>query len=197
VPYQYLVFNKPFGVLSQFKDHQQTDHPTLETYIPIKQVYPVGRLDRDSEGLMLLTNHGQLQHRLSDPQFGHCRTYWVQVEGIPTPDALQALEQGVLIQGYRTQPTTVAVLENAPELPDRNPPIRFRQQIPTSWLAIALREGRNRQVRRMTAAVGFPTLRLVRVGIADLRLAGLFPGEWRYLSQLEKNALLRLTGFPA
>lgn len=193
MPYQYVLFNKPFGVLSQFKDRQQTQHPTLEAYIPIKQVYPVGRLDRDSEGLMLLTNHGQLQHRLSDPQFGHVRTYWVQVEGIPTPTALQALAQGVIIQGYRTQPTTVNRLISAPELPDRDPPIRFRQQIPTSWLEINLREGRNRQVRRMTAAVGFPTLRLVRVAIANLQLTGLLPGEWRLLTQQESTYLLRLT----
>jgi 23S rRNA pseudouridine2457 synthase len=205
--YQYLIFYKPYGVLSQFGDsrrdgvpatsplekRQQTQHPTLKEYISIPEVYPVGRLDRDSEGLLLLTNHGQLQHRLSDPQFGHVRIYWVQVEGLPSPPALTALQQGVTIQGYRTRPAQVQPLLTAPDLPDRQPPIRFRKNIPTHWLEISLTEGRNRQVRRMTAAVGLPTLRLVRVAIAHLRLTGLSVGDWRFLTDQERQHLLQLT----
>lgn len=194
MPYRYLLFYKPYGVLSQFSPEPNTTHPTLQAYIPIPQVYPVGRLDRDSEGLLLLTDHGPLQHRLSDPQFGHQRTYWVQVENIPTPQALEQLRQGVTIQGYRTRPAQVTLLDAAPVLPERIPPIRFRQQIPTAWLVLCLTEGRNRQVRRMTASVGYPTLRLVRAQIGELTLAGLTPGEWRDLTQPERLTLQKLTG---
>ncbi len=153
----------------------------------------MGRLDRDSEGLLLLTNHGQLQHRLSEPKFAHPRTYWVQVEGLPTASALAALQQGVVIQGYQTRPTQVRTLEAEPNVPDRQPPIRFRKSIPTRWLEITLTEGRNRQVRRMTAAVGLPTLRLIRVAIAHLHLSGLSIGEWRFLTEQERQHLLKLT----
>lgn len=189
--YRYLLFYKPYGVLTQFS-RPTAEYATLKDYIPIASVYPVGRLDRDSEGLLLLTNHGQIQHRLSDPRFHHPRTYWVQVEGIPGPAALQQLQQGLDIQNYRTRPAAVQV-QPEPVLPPRNPPIRFRKQISTAWLEITLTEGRNRQVRRMTAAVGLPTLRLVRVAIADLGLAGLAPGQWRDLTSAELDRLRQLT----
>jgi 23S rRNA pseudouridine2457 synthase len=188
----YLLFNKPYGVLSQFSE-DDSGHPTLKTYIDVPGVYPVGRLDRDSEGLLLLTNHGQLQHRLCDPKFAHPRTYWVQVENIPTAAALQQLEQGVIIQGQITRPAQAKLLLPAPELPERQPPIRYRQQIPTAWIELCLTEGRNRQVRRMTAAVGFPTLRLVRVKIGELGLEHLAPGTWRELTPVEQTYLRQLT----
>lgn len=189
--YRYLLFYKPYDVLSQFVDRQGERH-TLRDYISIPQVYPVGRLDRDSEGLMLLTNHGQVQHRLSDPKYGHPRTYWVQVERQPTTAALAQLQTGVMVQDYRTKPAQVRCLDGEPNLPPREPPIRFRKSVPTAWIEIILTEGRNRQVRRMTAAVGFPTLRLVRVAIADLRLDGLDPGQWRDLTPAEQEHLLTL-----
>ncbi|MDP5337970.1 MAG: pseudouridine synthase [Nodularia sp. (in: cyanobacteria)] len=184
--YRYIIFYKPYGVLSQFTQ-ETPKHSTLKDYIQVADVYPVGRLDWDSEGLLLLTNDGQLQHRLAHPRFGHQRTYWVQVERIPDVDAINKLQTGVEIQDYRTQPAQVRLLLEAPLLPERNPPIRFRKNIPTSWLEMTLTEGKNRQVRRMTAAVGFPTLRLVRVSIAHLNLDGLQLGEWRDLmpSELE------------
>ncbi|NJM65874.1 MAG: pseudouridine synthase [Acaryochloris sp. RU_4_1] len=187
--WQYVLFYKPYGVLSQFTDHQDTCHPTLKAFIPIPEIYPVGRLDRNSEGLLLLTNHGGLQHQLCDPKFGHPRTYWVQVEGIPDPQALQTLSQGVTIRNYRTRPAQVTLLTNPPLLPPRIPPIRFRKHIPTAWLEMILQEGRNRQVRRMTAVVGFPTLRLVRVAIANLRIHDLQPGQWRHLTTAEIKRL--------
>jgi 23S rRNA pseudouridine2457 synthase len=188
----YLLFNKPYGVLTQFSDASANPRPTLKDYVSITHVYPVGRLDRDSEGLLLLTNHGTLQHRLSDPQFGHPRTYWVQVEGTPDAVALESLRQGVTIQGYQTLPARVQTLISPPEIPPRDPPIRVRQSIPTHWLEMTLTQGRNRQVRRMTAAVGLPTLRLIRVAIAHLTLAGLAPGQWRHLSKSEVQSLHQL-----
>jgi 23S rRNA pseudouridine2457 synthase len=190
----YLLLNKPYGVLTQFSDASAQPRPTLKEYVPVANVYPVGRLDRDSEGLLLLTNHGTLQHRLSDPQFGHPRTYWVQVEGIPDAPALEALRHGVTIQGYQTRPVQVQPLAMPPEVPLRDPPIRFRQSIPTTWLEMTLTEGRNRQVRRMTAAVGLPTLRLIRVAIAHLSLEGLAPGQWRSLNDPEIKMLYQLLG---
>ncbi|MDJ0673861.1 MAG: pseudouridine synthase [Calothrix sp. MO_167.B42] len=182
--YKYLLFYKPYGVLCQFTQDTPT-RSTLKDYISIPQVYPAGRLDWDSEGLLLLTNHGQLQHRLCNPKFGHQRTYWVQVERIPDEYAIQQLEKGVVIKNYRTRPAKVKLLSNPPPLPERNPPIRFRKTVPTGWLEITLTEGKNRQVRRMTAAVGFPTLRLVRNRIGNLQLDDLQPGQWRYLSAVE------------
>ena len=182
--HRYLVFHKPYGVLSQFSGQS-----SLKDFIPISGVYPVGRLDRDSEGLILLTDDGTLQHRLTDPRYGHPRTYWVQVEGAPDEAALQQLRSGVQVHDYRTRPAKVRLLPREPELPPRDPPIRFRKSIPMSWIEVTLTEGRNRQVRRMTAAIGHPTLRLVRIAIGDLRLEGLLPGKWRDLTFAELNSL--------
>jgi 23S rRNA pseudouridine2457 synthase len=194
--HRYILFNKPFNVLSQFTDRMATtdanpgNRVLLKDYISVPDVYPVGRLDQDSEGLMLLTSNGPLQHRLSDPKFEHPRTYCVQVENIPTTEALEALRRGgIPIQNYRTRPTQVQLLNADPNFPDRNPPIRHRKSIPTAWIEIILTEGRNRQVRRMTAAVGFPTLRLMRTAIGQLKLNDLPPGTWRDLTDEELRFL--------
>jgi 23S rRNA pseudouridine2457 synthase len=186
---RYILFYKPYGVLSQFTDEE--GRQTLKDYIPVPDVYPVGRLDWDSEGLVLLTDDGRLQHRLSDPQYGHPRTYLVQVEKIPDLTAVELLATGVEVQNYRTKPARVKLLTAEPQLPPREPPIRERQHIPTAWLELTLTEGKNRQVRRMTAAVGFPTLRLVRVAIGLLSLEGLSLGSWRDLTSAEVKALKR------
>ena len=189
-----LLFHKPYGVLSQFTPEPGSRWGCLAEHIPVPDVYAAGRLDADSEGLLLLTANGRLQQRLTDPAWGHWRRYWVQVEGIATPEQLQQLEQGLVIQGQRTLPARASSIAD-PGLPPRNPPIRDRKEIPTSWLAIELREGRNRQVRRMTAAVGLPTLRLLRVAIdlmdgeAPLSLEGLAPGQWRAVSPQEESRL--------
>jgi 23S rRNA pseudouridine2457 synthase len=184
-----LALNKPFGVLSRFTPHD--GHPGLATLLHAPGLRPVGRLDLDSEGLLLLTDDGALAHALTDPRHAHPRTYWVQVEGRPGPDALRALSEGVVVEGRRTRPARVQALAQPPALPERPVPIRFRKHVPTAWLALTLFEGRNRQVRRMTAAVGHPTLRLVRVGIGPLELArlGLAPGAWRDLDPAEARAL--------
>ena len=182
----YLLFHKPYGVLSQFSG--DGTRLTLRDFIAIPDVYPVGRLDHDSEGLMLLSDDGPLQHRLSDPRFAHPRTYWVQVEGAITEAALDRLRQGVAVQDYTTRPALARRIP-PPPLPPRDPPIRVRQSIPDGWIELTLTEGRNRQVRRMTAAVGFPTLRLVRSAIGDLRLDGLAPGRWRHLTPAELKRL--------
>jgi 23S rRNA pseudouridine2457 synthase len=166
-----------------------------------KEVYPVGRLDKDSEGLLLLTDDKALNHQLLNPRFGHQRTYYVQVEGIPTSEALAQLQQGVTIQvdgmSYRTKPALVKLVDPAPILPERNPPIRYRASIPDCWLALTLIEGKNRQVRKMTAAVGFPTLRLVRFSMEKITLDGMEAGEVRELSQELVYRSLGLTGFAA
>ena len=201
--YRHLLFYKPYNVLCQFTDSENPLQPrrTLKDFIPIAGVYAAGRLDYDSEGLLFLTNHGRLQHLLCDPQFAHPRTYWVQVEQIPDENALNRLRKGVTIQNYQTRPAQVDLLPDDPPLPPRFPPIRYRQSIPTSWLEMTLTEGKNRQVRRMTAAVGFPTLRLVRVGLGlkqgknrlSLSLEGLQPGQWRELTDRERQSLDRLS----
>lgn len=179
---RYLIFHKPYGVLCQFSG----EGCTLQDYIPVRDVYPVGRLDKDSEGLVLLTDDGVLQHRLSDPKFAHPRTYCVQVEGAPAMESLQPLvDGGVVIQDYRTRPARVRILDSEPDFPPRDPPVRTRKSIPTAWIEITLEEGKNRQVRHMTAAVGFPTLRLVRTAIGKLRLDGLAAGEWREVRRSE------------
>lgn len=184
--HRYVLFHKPYGVLSQFTPEPGSAHRTLADFLRLPDIYAAGRLDADSEGLLLLTDDGDLQHRLTDPIQGHPRTYWAQVEGIPDEPALVALRNGgIAIQHYRTLPADVRLLAQEPALPPRDPPVRYRASIPTAWLELKLREGKNRQVRRMTAAVGFPTLRLVRVAIGSLTLEGLGSGEWRELSPAE------------
>lgn len=185
--FRYLKLFKPYGVLTQFTD--SAGRATLKDFVPVAGVYPVGRLDRDSEGLLLLTDDGGLAHRLTDPRFGHPRTYLVQVERIPDRVALEALRCGVLLNDGRTRPAEVALLDDPPALPERAVPIRYRKMVPTAWLRMVLHEGRNRQVRRMTAAVGYPTLRLVRVAIGPIELGELQPGQWRDLSPPECSAL--------
>jgi 23S rRNA pseudouridine2457 synthase len=185
--FSYLALNKPYDVLTQFAD--AAGRVTLKHFVKVPGVYPVGRLDRDSEGLLLLTDDGRLAHRLTDPRYEHPRTYLVQVERVPSPDALESLRHGIVLRDGLTLPAEVAVLDGSPALPDRTEPIRFRKNVPTAWLRLVLREGRNRQVRRMTAAVGHPTLRLVRVAIGPIALGGLEPGEWRALTAGEREAL--------
>jgi 23S rRNA pseudouridine2457 synthase len=184
---RYLRFFKPFDVLTQFTDGQ--GRATLKDFIDVPGVYPVGRLDRDSEGLLLLTDDGPLAHRLTDPRFEHPRTYLVQVERIPTDEALESLRHGVILADGPTRPAEVELLPADPDLPERPVPIRFRKNVPTAWLRLTLREGRNRQVRRMTASVGHPTLRLVRVAIGSVGIAGLEPGRWVELTPEEVSRL--------
>jgi len=180
-----LLFNKPFGVICQFS--RDGLHPTLADYIALPDYYPAGRLDTDSEGLLVLTDDGQLQHRITDPKHKLPKTYWVQVEGIPDETALEKLQHGVkladpstkLRTGFTTQAAEVRLMDEPAGLWLRNPPIRTRKNIPTSWLELTISEGKNRQVRRMTAAVGLPTLRLIRYRIGAWSLDGLAPGEWR------------------
>ncbi|WP_188644954.1 pseudouridine synthase [Tsuneonella deserti] len=176
-----IAFNKPFGVLSQFTDARSpTPRPTLSAFIDKAGFYPAGRLDRDSEGLLLLTDDGRLQARLSDPRFKTPKTYLVQVEGEPDDGLLQPLRDGVMLNDGITRPARTDRID-PPDLWPRDPPVRFRKSVPDSWLRLTVAEGRNRQVRRMTAAIGFPTLRLVRWSIGEWNLAGLAPGEWRLL----------------
>jgi 23S rRNA pseudouridine2457 synthase len=182
-----IALFKPYDVLSQFRDAD--GRTTLKAFVPIAGVYPIGRLDRDSEGLLLLTNDGRLAHQLSDPRFEHLKTYLVQVDRIPDEQALDALRQGVVLNDGPTRPAEVELLTEPPALPDRAVPIRFRKSVPTAWLRLVICEGRNRQVRRMTAAVGYPTLRLVRVAIGPITLGGLAPGQWRELTRDECRAL--------
>jgi 23S rRNA pseudouridine2457 synthase len=175
-PSRLILFNKPYGVLSQFTPEGRWRG--LKEFITLADVYVAGRLDADSEGLLLLTNDGQLQARISSPRFKMEKTYWVQVEGLPGDAALQALREGVQLKDGLTLPARVRLMA-APGLVEREPPVRVRQSIPTAWVELVIREGRNRQVRRMTAAVGFPTLRLVRAAIGAFNLDGLASGAWR------------------
>ncbi|MES2605058.1 MAG: pseudouridine synthase [Pseudomonadota bacterium] len=176
-----VLFNKPYGVLSQFSP--EANHPALKDYIPIKGVYPAGRLDRDSEGLLLLTDDGKLQHRISDPRHKLAKTYWVQVEGDVSPQALQQLTRGVELNDGMTLPAQAHSLTTPTIIWPRDPPIRVRLSVPDAWLSLTIREGRNRQVRRMTAAVGLPTLRLIRWQIGEWTVEGLRPGEYRVIEK--------------
>ncbi|OGS40552.1 MAG: pseudouridine synthase [Elusimicrobia bacterium RIFOXYD12_FULL_66_9] len=178
-----VLLNKPYGVLSQFSALERKT--TLSRFSLPAGVYPAGRLDHDSEGLLLLTDDGALAHRLTDPRLGHPRTYWAQVERIPDAEALQKLARGLVLTDGKTLPCKVRLLEAEPDLPPRDPPIRFRLNVPTAWIELTLKEGRNRQVRRMTAAIGHPTLRLVRAGIGNLTMKGLEPGKWRWVDRRE------------
>lgn len=193
-----LLFHKPYGVLSQFTSEPGSRWACLADFIDVAGVYAAGRLDADSEGLLLLTDQGRLQQRLTDPRWGHWRRYWVQVEGRVDASALASLRHGVSVQGRLTLPARAGEMEAPRDLPERHPPIRHRLSVPTSWLWLELREGRNRQVRRMTAAVGLPTLRLLRVaidlmdGASPLSLEGLAPGTWRPVSSAEEERLAAL-----
>jgi 23S rRNA pseudouridine2457 synthase len=176
-PSRLICFNKPYGVLSQFTAEGRWRG--LKDFIAIPDVYVAGRLDADSEGLLLLTNDGKLQARIADPRFKMEKTYWVQVEGAPGEAALEALRLGVQLNDGLTRPARARLMDPPPALWEREPTVRVRQSIPTAWIELVIREGRNRQVRRMTAAVGFPTLRLIRAAIGPHALDGLMPGSWR------------------
>ena len=194
--HRYFIIYKPFGVVSQFSG----EGPTLASLGAFpKEVYPVGRLDKDSEGLLLITDDKWLNHHLLNPRFGHQRTYFAQVEGIPTPDALKQLQSGVTInvdgKDYRTKPAIAKIIDPAPTLPDRDPPIRYRASIPDTWVSLTLIEGKNRQVRKMTAAVGFPTLRLVRFSMEKITIEGMQSGEVREMEQDSVYRMLGLTGY--
>ncbi len=189
---RYVRLYKPYNVLCSFTDPE--GRPTLADYLAMPEIYAAGRLDYDSEGLLLLTSDNWLLHRLTDPRFEHPKTYLVQVEGVPDEAALERLRAGVLVKGERTREAEAELLSEEPLLPPRNPPIRYRASIPTAWLRVVLREGRKRQVRHMTAAVGHPTLRLIRVAIGPLTLGDLQPGQWRELGEAELTALARSLG---
>jgi 23S rRNA pseudouridine2457 synthase len=184
-----IAFNKPYGVLSRFTS-DGSNHRTLEEFGFPKHVYPVGRLDADSEGLLLLSDEAELNRRLLHPTHAHEREYHVQVERIPTVEALRRLQQGVMLQGEKTLPCAVRILEPQPDWPPRDPPIRFRKTVPTCWIALELIEGKNRQARRMTAAIGHPTLRLIRVRIGTYALSGLTPGARKVLTDAERRMVL-------
>jgi len=174
---QVIIFNKPFNVLCQFSRHENKS--VLKDFIPVTDVYPAGRLDYNSEGLLVLTDHGPLQHRISHPESKLPKTYWVQLEGEILAPALNRLRQGVTLKEGKTRPATATLMASAPPVPERNPPIRQRKHLPTSWIELTIQEGKNRQVRRMTAAVGFPTLRLIRKSVGPWDIEGLAPGDWR------------------
>jgi 23S rRNA pseudouridine2457 synthase len=186
-----IAFYKPFGVLSQFTGDGSANVPLAEFGFP-RNIYPVGRLDADSEGLLLLSDEASVVKYLLEPQYAHPREYWAQVEGIATPDALKRLEMGVRIQNYDTKPCVARILseEDVQNLPERVPPIRVRKNIPTSWISLELTEGKNRQVRKMTASVGLPTLRLVRVRIGAYQMPLFVPGQWRELGTEERTRVM-------
>jgi 23S rRNA pseudouridine2457 synthase len=184
-----IAFHKPYGVLSQFTPDGSPNRALAEFGFP-KGVYPIGRLDADSEGLLLLSDEAALNHQLLHPRQGHARIYWAQVENIPTRESLRQLERGVVTQGRKTLPCRAQLLEPQPEMPPRNPPIRERKSIPTAWISLELVEGKNRQVRRMTAAIRHPTLRLVRVQIGQFKLEGLPVGTWKVLGPAERQLVL-------
>ena len=184
-----ILFNKPYGVLSQFTP--EAGHRALNEFGFPPDVYAAGRLDHDSEGALLLTDEGKLIKKLLDPKYEHPRTYLVQVDGQITPEALRQLSKGVTIKGYHTKPCRAEMAEPPKDLWERTPPIRYRANIPTSWIKITLIEGKNRQVRHMTAAVGFPTLRLIRIQIGDIALGDLQPGEWRVVTKPITPAIAR------
>ena len=175
-----ILFNKPYGVLCQFSP--SPGRQTLKDFVPVTAVYPAGRLDADSEGLVVLTDDGRLQHRISDPRHKLAKTYWVQVEGVPTPEALARLASGIDLGDFVTRPAQTRLAPEPDWLWARQPPVRYRKSIPTTWVELALSEGKNRQIRRMTAAIGYPTLRLIRYSVGAWDLAGLASGEWRELS---------------
>ncbi len=185
-----LAFHKPYGVLSQFTPEPGSPFRTLAEFGFPKGVYPIGRLDADSEGLLLLSDEAELNQRLLHPRHAHEREYWVQVERIPSAEALGKLARGLVIQGHRTLPCRAQLLDPQPTMPPRDPPIRVRKHVPDAWLTLELVEGKNRQVRRMTAAIGHPTLRLVRVRIGQLRVAGFVAGGWRELVPAERTLVL-------
>jgi 23S rRNA pseudouridine2457 synthase len=174
-----IAFNKPFGVICKFS--QEPGRRTLADFVAVANVYPAGRLDTDSEGLLLLTDDGALQARIADPRHKLAKVYWAQVENVPTEDALAALRRGVDLAEFVTRPAGARLIDEPASLWPRDPPIRYRAKIPTAWLELTLREGKNRQVRRMTARVGFPTLRLVRASVGRVSLDGLAPGQWRQI----------------
>lgn len=182
-----ILLNKPYGVLCQFS--RDGERPTLADFVPVPQVYPAGRLDTDSEGLLLLTDDGVLQHRISDPRHKLPKRYWVQVERVPDDAALSRLRAGLDLGEFVTRPCRAERIDEPGELWPRDPPVRFRLNVPTAWLELEIDEGKNRQVRRMTAAVGHPTLRLLRVGIGALTLQGLAPGAWRDATPAEQSQL--------
>ena len=184
-----VAFNKPYGVLSQFTIDGSPNRPLAQFGFP-PRVYPIGRLDADSEGLLLLSDEPELNERLLHPRRGHRRVYWVQVERAPDAAALAKLSRGPTVQGRKSLPCRAWLLEPQPEVPPRDPPIRFRKNVPTSWIGLELIEGKNRQVRRMTAAVGHPTLRLLRVQIGEFALGNLAPGAWKELSEAERALVL-------
>jgi pseudouridine synthase len=191
LPSRTIALYKPFDVLCQFSD--AGGRVTLKKLVSIKGIYPAGRLDRDSEGLLLLTDDGRLAHRLTDPHFAHPKTYLVQVERVPDPEALDTLRRGVILNDGPTRPAQVELLDTPPALPDRSVSIRFRKNVPTAWLRLTIHEGRNRQARRMTAAVGHPTLRLVRIAIGPVLLGDLSLGHWRELNTEELAALRKIS----
>jgi 23S rRNA pseudouridine2457 synthase len=182
-----ILLNKPYGVLTQFTD-RENGRQTLADYVNLPGVYAAGRLDRDSEGLLLLTDNGPLNAQIAHPKYKKTKTYWVQVDGDPDDAALTALRNGVMLKDGMTLPARVRRIDEPAGLWERDPPVRFRKSIPTSWLELTISEGRNRQVRRMTAAVGFPTLRLVRYAIGDWTLDGLVPGQWREIEVVAPKA---------